>query len=373
MKRQPNRALCQLFPLFIAVLTAAPLAAADVGLFGDLTFVDSDAPDSPSTFVLGVLDLYVTQEINDRMTGFVELVFGAGEGSEVEAEVERMWVRYEVSNAFQIAAGRFHTPLGYWNRTYHHGSLIQDTVTRPFFLEFEDHHGVLPLHVIGLMATGEAWAGVGTLRYELMVGNGQSLDSEAGFDPALDDRPELDPNNLGDLNDDKSVGARLSLRSDRGWQVGGFGLKQAVAESGSLADGALVATGETLVDQTLLGFDVRYEAARFGFLGEYFHLDHDSTAGGAGSHSATAFYAQTWFNLSEKWQLIYRFSSLATDELDPYFRLLAVGEQDHNVLTLGYRMDEVSVVRLEVDRLAAGSPALADATTIRAQWAFLIP
>lgn len=369
MNRWPRKAFDRLVPWVVAVLAAAPLAAADISLFGDLTFADSDRPDDPSTFVLGALDVYVTQEISERMTGFVELVFEADDKGEFEADVERLWVRYEVASVFQIAAGRFHIPIGYWNRNYHHGTLIQDTVARPFFLAFEDHHGVLPMHIIGLMATGEAWAGAGTLRYEVVVGNGQSLDSEAGLDPALADRPKLDPTNVGDLNEDKSVGARLSLRSDRGWQVAGFGLTQAIAESGSLDRGALVATGETLVEQTILGLDARYEAKRFGFLGEYFDIAND---GPAGAHDATAFYVQTWLDPSEKWRLVYRFSSLDTDALDPYFRILAMPEQDHHVLTLGYRTDEVSVVRLEVDRLV-GSPVLADATTIRAQWAFLIP
>lgn len=369
MIRQPNRALCILLLLIAATLTAAPVTGADIGLFGDVTFVDSDAPDASSTFVLGVLDVYVTQEINDRMTGFVELVFAADDGGEFEAEVERLWIRYEVANAFQIAAGRFHTPIGYWNRTYHHGSLIQDTAARPFFLDFEDDHGVLPTHVIGLMASGDAWAGVGTFHYELTVGNGQSLDSSGGLDPAPADRPELDPTNLGDLNNDKSVASRLSLRNDRGWQIGAFGLTQAIAESGALDRGSLVATGETLADQTLLGFDVRYEGKRYGLLSEYFRIDHDGPAGG---HDATAFYIQAWFDPAEKWRLVYRFASLDSDERDPYFRLLGLPAQDHHVMTLGYRMDEVSVVRLEVDRLA-GSPTLADATTIRAQWAFLIP
>lgn len=358
--------------LLAAALCAAPAGGADIGLFGDVTFSDSDAPDSPSSFALGALDFYVTQKISERMTGFVEMELEADDEGEFTADVERLWVRYEASDAFHVAAGRFHTPLGYWNRTYHHGALIQDTVERPFFLEWEHDGGVMPMHIVGLMASGETWAGVGTLRYEVVIGNGQELSSDAGLDPAPEDTPELDPNNFGDSNNDKSVGARLVLKGDRGWQAGVFGLTQEIAEKGSLDGGALVATGENLVDQTIFGLDLRYEADRFGFLGEVFDIDNE-TAGDAGIRTATAFYAQAWVDFGEKWRLSYRFSSLDTDEHDPFFRLLGVASQDHNVLTLGYRMDEVAVIKLEVDQLEAGAPGAEDVTAFRAQWAFLIP
>lgn len=356
-----------------AALAAAPAGAADFSLFGDVTLVDSDAPESPASFALGLLDFYVTQEITDRMPGFVELVVAAGDEGEFEADVERLWIRYDVSNAFQIAAGRFHTPLGTWNRTYHHGALIQDTVGRPYFLAFEDDGGILPVHIVGLMATGETWAGVGTFRYELAVGNGQELSSAAGLDPAPEDRPELDPNNVDDLNDDKTLSGRLSLKGDKGWQLGIFGLTQEIAESGAPEAGSLLATGETLVDQTIFGLDVRYQAGRFGFLGEVFDIDNESPVGAGGSHGATAFYLQAWFDPAENWRLSYRFASLDVEELDPFFRLLGVEEQDHNLLTVGYRMGEVGVIKLEVDRLTSGSTRLDDQTILRAQWAFLIP
>ncbi len=372
MSKRRRSCLFTLLSLGLATaFGATPAFAADIGIFGDVTFVDSDAPGAASSFALGALDFYVTQKINDRMTGFVELVFEGDDEHGFEADLERLWIRYEVSDAFRIAAGRFHTPLGYWNRTYHHGALIQDTVERPFFLEWEHDGGVLPMHVVGLMATGETWIGMGTLRYEVAVGNAQRLSSAAGLDPAAEDRPELDPDNFGGGNGERSLSARLSLATDRGWQLGLFGLTQEIAESGSPADGALAATGETLVDQTIAGLDLRYEAERFGVLGEVFEVDN-RTLGDAG-RNATAYYLQAWLDLSEKWRLTYRHSALDADALDPYFRLLSVGPQDHDVLTLGYRMDEAAAIKLEVDRAQARSPGLEDATTFRAQWAFLIP
>lgn len=357
--------------LLAGMLAASPAAATDFSLFGDVTLVESDG--ERSSFALGALDFYVTQEINDHTTGFVEAVFATDDEGEIEIDIERLWIRYQFSDAFRIAAGRFHTPLGYWNRTYHHGTLIQDTVERPFFLEWEDDGGALPMHVVGLMATGEAWTGVGTLRYELTVGNGQKLSSEAGLDPADEAKPELDPNNLGGGNNDKSVAVRLSLDGDKRWHVGAFVLTQEIAESGVPEHGAFVATGDALVDQTLAGLDARWEGGRFGFLGEYFDIENESLFGDFARHGATAYYAQAWVDLSDKWRLTYRFSSLELDPGDPYFRLLAVRAEDHDVLTLGYRRDEVSVIKLEVDRLSARSPGLDDATTVRAQWAFLIP
>ena len=44
---------------------------------------------------------------------------------------DRLW--------FKVAAGRFHTALGYWNETYHHGTYLHTSITRPVAVRFEDY------------------------------------------------------------------------------------------------------------------------------------------------------------------------------------------------------------------------------------------
>ena len=53
----------------------APIHAAEFGLFGDVTFNDSDASGENSSFALGGLDFYATHAISDTSRGFIEFVF----------------------------------------------------------------------------------------------------------------------------------------------------------------------------------------------------------------------------------------------------------------------------------------------------------
>lgn len=97
----------------------------------------------------------------------------------------------EVNDAFHIGMGRFHPPLGYWNGHFHHGILMQDTVTRPFFLAFESGGGrnaILPMHLIGVLAEGEISRG---LRYEAAVANSNVIDTSTASGLEVPNRADL--------------------------------------------------------------------------------------------------------------------------------------------------------------------------------------
>ena len=42
--------------------------------------------------------------------------------------VERAIVKYSHNDAIQVSAGRYHTPIGWWNAGYHHGRWLQTTI-----------------------------------------------------------------------------------------------------------------------------------------------------------------------------------------------------------------------------------------------------
>jgi hypothetical protein len=58
-------------------------------------------------------------------------------------------VRYDFSDQFKISAGRFHTPIGYWNTAFHHGSWLQTSVARPEMIKFGSRF--IPTHFVGLI------------------------------------------------------------------------------------------------------------------------------------------------------------------------------------------------------------------------------
>lgn len=50
---------------------------------------------------------------------------------EVDAEIEHLQAGWLLGSETTAWIGRFHTPLGYWNTQYHHGSYLQTSATRP--------------------------------------------------------------------------------------------------------------------------------------------------------------------------------------------------------------------------------------------------
>jgi hypothetical protein len=124
--------------------------------FGDVQyyqFLNSDDTDEHGAFALGQLDLYMAESIGSRLDVLTELVIESPDGAEFVVDLERIQIGYVASDAFKLSAGRFHSPIGYWNTAYHHGSFLQTTIERPLFLRFEDGGGVLPVHSIGVLAS----------------------------------------------------------------------------------------------------------------------------------------------------------------------------------------------------------------------------
>ena len=140
---------------------------------------ETSQKDTADSFVQGQFDLYATQKIDPKTRVFVEMVFEAGPDNGYGLDLERLNITRQLTPGLSVAWGRFHTPIGYWNTAYHHGALIQDTVFRPTFLDFEDGNGaIFPTHIIGIMADGKVSTGGGDLNYMLAVGNGSSINTD---------------------------------------------------------------------------------------------------------------------------------------------------------------------------------------------------
>lgn len=146
--------------------------------FGDVDYVASDAS-GPEGFRLGQLVGHLTAALSDRVNVFSE-VAATSRSDEVRFTVERLIVRYDVRDEFKVGAGRYHTPIDYWNESYHHGLWLQTTVGRPQAIAGAN---VIPIHFVGLMVEGDHHGGLG-FGYALGVGNGRheilGLAGEAG-------------------------------------------------------------------------------------------------------------------------------------------------------------------------------------------------
>ncbi len=87
-------------------------------------------------------------------------------------DIERLQVTYKPSPYFEISGGRYHTSVGYYNTTFHHGTWFQTATGRPFMYFFEDSGGVLPIHGVGVTTTGLV-PGTGRLSLHWIAGDFQ--------------------------------------------------------------------------------------------------------------------------------------------------------------------------------------------------------
>jgi hypothetical protein len=130
---------------------------------------------SKSAFQLGEFDLFFSSKIAPRWNFNGELVMAADFSNAWGLDIERLQLTYKASEYFSVSGGRFHSAIGYYNTAFHHGAWLQTAQGRPFMYYFEDSGGVLPVHNVGLTATGLV---PGTSRLGLHwvaeVGNGRS-------------------------------------------------------------------------------------------------------------------------------------------------------------------------------------------------------
>jgi len=354
------------------VLQISPSYAVNFGLFGDITYTNSDEAGTNDAFGLGGLDFYATQQISETTRGFVEFVF-ENTSSGLVTDLERIWVSHTFDDRFVVAAGRFHSPLGRWNRTYHHGAMLQDTISRPFFLEFEDGAtGILPVHLVGLMANGNFLLDDAEISYEFAIANGPSLNtSTAGFSATSSNKPEIDINASSDADGGKALFLRAIYKPDNTpIQTGLFFMSSAVAESNGTGS-SVTTKGAAIVDQTILGADLLYENDDFDLLAEYYSINNTNKVGTAGKYMATAYYLQLGYMFSEKFKGVVRYENLSFNANDSYFKVLATAEATHNVIALNYFVDDTNSIKFELDNEKTKTGIAK--TTFRVQWAFLIP
>ena len=141
--------------------------------FNDINFLASRKGNTPNTFAIGQIDLFLSSSLTPVLNMIGEVVIEAGEDNSIAVDPERLLLQYSPSDMFSISAGRYHTSIGYYNAAYHHGNWFQTAIGRPFVFRFEDDGGILPVHGVGISAQGQIPSGRAGLRYVAEVSNGR--------------------------------------------------------------------------------------------------------------------------------------------------------------------------------------------------------
>lgn len=145
--------------------------------FADTDLTGSSMKGFHTSFSLGQVNLFITSDLSDKLKFLSEVVFEAGPDNVFGVDVERLLLTYRFNKYFNLAVGRYHTSIGYYNTAYHHSTWLQTTTGRPFLFRFEDQGGILPIHNVGASLSGRIPSGRLGLHYIAEVGNGRASSS----------------------------------------------------------------------------------------------------------------------------------------------------------------------------------------------------
>lgn len=312
---------------------------------------NSGPSDTTNNFANGGVDLFITSELSDSFNFLNETVFEFGEDGENIVDVERVLLKYTASDAFNLSAGRGHTALGYWNQRYHHGTWLQTTTDRPLMYAFEDDGGILPVHFVGLEASGVI--ADGQLSYTFNVANGRG---------AITDEVQL----IEDKNDSKMVSLLLTYEPEtlEGFGIGVNALYDKIPEDMG------VLGREKEIEEIIYGAHLFYVEYPWEIISEIQFIEHD-VAGSGGSFSHNALYAQIAYSIG-KFKPYYRYDRMDIESGDPFFTIGVESTiEDKDQHTVGIRWDVDTYVALKLEyRHLNGDSEDSDAATLQASFAF---
>lgn len=292
------------------ILTSNFNYAQDTKIRGFANINFSYAEQGKSGFAVGQYDNFVTSNLTDRISFLGETVFEYDEGFILD--VERVIIKYEVDNRFDVRFGKFHNPLGYWNNAYHHGTLIQPTIIRPDAVKFEDEGGILPIHLTGLWLSGHD---IGKLKfgYDLAVSNG------------------IGPNYyVNDDNNNKALTAGVHIKPADKLQIGISGYSDRL-NAGDIN----VVSGDTLKSQISIAqgaFHIAYLGSKFELIAENHYIYHSYGLPIKVNSATNALFAYVGYRVTDKFTPYLVFDQIMYDNKDTYFQ----GVTSHKY-TLGFR------------------------------------
>jgi hypothetical protein len=310
----------------------------------------------PSTFEFGSLDLFMTARLSDKVSTLGEALFIAQSDNSVGVDVERLLLNYRPSDYFNVSVGRYHTWVGYYNTAFNKAAFLETAVDRPFFYQFDDTGGFLPMQDIGVNISGKIPSGKLGLNYVLEVGNGRAWGSNV--EPAQ---------NFQDANDSKSINGGLFVRPEKisGLQVG-FSLRH----DNLTVPGPPV--GETIGTVHAVLTNGKYEILNEGVL-----VRHVQPSGPV--FNTGAFYSQ-WSRAFGNWRPYFRYQYFNAPSDDPVWLYASpnayaplyvtsfVGRLNGPSIGVRYDFTQHSALKLQFDRY--DMRGLQDANRVTSQVAF---
>jgi hypothetical protein len=281
--------------------------------FGDISYLSSDS-DQGDGFAIGQAVAHFAAALDESLSVFGEFSLTAHD-SEYTIEAERLIVRYEFSDLFKLSAGRYHTPIGYWNTSFHHGAWLQTTVSRPEMVKFGSK--IVPIHFVGGLIEGSLPNNALGLSYLAGFGNGRHANIARAGD-------------AGDINGDNAWMVQVNFGPARyyGFHTG-FGLYTDTVNP----------DGQPAVDESIASAYVAWAKESPEVLVEFLREKHELAADSSVNGDTTAWYAQFAYRLGgayRDWKPYLRIERTDVDDSDPLLGELGL---DYRGGILGVRWD----------------------------------
>ncbi|MCC7201653.1 MAG: hypothetical protein IT393_03170 [Nitrospirae bacterium] len=302
---------------------------ADTSLTKSTKDADSDRYRNGS-FAFGAVDLYFAESLDE-----VELLSELIVTTTGSINAERLYLGYVFSDQLKLRVGRFHTPLGFWNTSYHHGKQLQPTILRPEALRFEFEGGIFPAHSVGAWVTGRSRTSAGLLEYGIQVANGPKIVLSGS-------NKVLNPNNTSDNNIGKAVSfnAAICPVMIEDLKVGVSGhfsrVKDDTATPPLMAD----------VNQEIYVAAFTYSPGNVNLAGEYFNIGNRAESDK--NYNSSAYFGLITYNLTEKWVPYILYDKMLINESDPYFQTLNTKDVTKTTLGVRYNISYMSSLKGEV-------------------------
>jgi hypothetical protein len=290
--------------------------------FADIDYISTDSQ-AEDGFRIGQAVAHIAAPVADRLNLFGEFSATAHD-SEYTVEVERIIARYDFNNDYSISAGRYHTPIGYWNTAYHHGAWLQTSVGRPEVVRFGSP--LVPIHFVGVLFEGDIPGTDHDLSYSVGMGNGRHSNIARAGD-------------AGDINSERAWALNLKYRP-----TAINGLDTGI---GVYSDRVSPLAGPE-VDEKIYSAYFALDRQSPEVIVEFLHSDHDAVTGSA-SGGMDAYYAQVAYRLNGMRQAVKPYLRIENTDIDASDPLLSPLNQDYKAAIAGVRYDFATAAALKLE------------------------
>jgi hypothetical protein len=304
---------------------------------------------STMSFGVGDFDLFVNSNIGEHMRVLSEVLVTADFTNQFSAEIDRLMLTYTFNKYLSLTAGKFNTAIGFYTNEFHRARFFQTATSRPLMFTDEDAGGILPVHSIGMSATGEIPSGALGLHWVAEVANG------TGSQGAQNSNVEP-VQNFVDENNGKATNFALYARPEAisGLQVGA-----------SFYRDTLHPAGLSSFEEHLYTGYVALVRPRLELIAESALLQHQSLSNSSTFNTTTS-YAQASYKMGfVRPYMRYEYQNAPSS--DPIFGIL--GRENGPSAGVRFDLNDFSCLKLQYGRLAQRIGLAAN--DIQAQVAFV--